>query len=366
MEASVLKLSVQDTGKGIPPDQLSQIFNRFFQVDDSSTRQGEGTGIGLALVKELVHLLEGRIDVQSQIGKGSTFSVCLPIHQQSENLAPGNWSAVSIMEVTANGNNDTVELAAATTNEEKPLVLIIEDNADVTEYIISCLAADYNLQTAPNGKIGVEKALEIVPDVILSDVMMPEMDGFEVCQHLKTDRRTSHIPIVLLTAKATQADKIAGLTHGADAYLTKPFDKEELLVRLNNLSAVSQRLRERLSAIVPATEAVSEVESQEAGFLKEVNEIIESRLSDELFDTNHLCRAIAMSRTQLHRKLKALTGQSTASYIRTIRLKKAKSLLETTDLPIGDIASEIGYKDFSHFSRSFLKEFGVQPSETRK
>lgn len=365
-EASLLKLSVKDTGKGISTDQLSQIFNRFYQVDDSSTRQGEGTGIGLALVKELVNLLEGRIDVQSQVGKGSTFSVYLPIHQQSENLATGDWSAVSVMEVAANGNNDTVELAAPTTNEEKPLVLIIEDNADVTEYIISCLASDYNLQTAPNGKVGVEKALEIVPDVILSDVMMPEMDGFEVCQHLKTDRRTSHIPIVLLTAKATQADKVTGLSHGADAYLTKPFDKEELLVRLQNLAAVSQRLRERLSTIVPATEAVSEVEDQEATFLKEVNEIIESKLSDELFDTNHLCRAIAMSRTQLHRKLKALTGQSTASYIRTIRLKKAKSLLETTDLPIGDIASEIGYKDFSHFSRSFLKEFGVQPSETRK
>ena len=365
--APFLELAVKDTGKGIPREKLANIFNRFYQIDDSTTRQGEGSGIGLALVKELVQLLGGSIEVESEVGKGSAFTVFLPVHQNAEQAVVKDWARQPAISEGNNGlDNEQTEANSIPNDEEKPLVLIIEDNADVTEYIISCLAADYNLQTAPNGKIGIEKALEMVPDVILSDVMMPEMDGFEVCRHLKTDRRTSHIPIVLLTAKATQADKVSGLSHGADAYLTKPFDKEELLVRLHNLAALSQRLRERLSNIVPATEAVSDVESKEAIFLKEVNEIIDSKLSDELFDTNHLCRAIAMSRTQLHRKLKALTGQSTASYIRTFRLKKAKSLLESTDLPIGEIASEIGYKDFSHFSRSFLKEFGVQPSETRK
>ena len=248
----------------------------------------------------------------------------------------------------------------------KPMLLIIEDNADVTEYIISCLDKDYALHTARNGKEGVEKAREIVPDVILCDVMMPEMDGFEACRILKSERSTSHIPIILLTAKATQEDKVAGLSQGADAYLTKPFDKEELLVRLKNLAAVSQRLQERLSMAPGPDEQPSEQEQREATFLKELHEIVETNMSDESFDTNRLCRAIAMSRTQLHRKLKALTGQATASYIRSIRLQKAKTLLESTDMPIGEIAIQVGYKDFSHFSRSFAKEFGVLPSEVRK
>lgn len=361
-----LELTVKDTGKGIPQEKLVNIFNRFYQIDDSATRSGEGSGIGLALVKELVQLLGGRIEVASEVGKGSSFVVSLPVYQEAQQEADTDQSVRPLPLIDNTERVDSVFHSPVETNGEKPLILIIEDNADVTEYIISCLASGYHLQTASNGKNGIEKALEIVPDVILSDVMMPEMDGFEVCQHLKKDRRTSHIPIILLTAKATQEDKVAGLSHGADAYLTKPFDKEELLVRLNNLTALSQRLRERLSASIPDAGADKGVESQEAAFLKEINAIIELKLGDELFDTNHLCRAIAMSRTQLHRKLKALTGQSTASYIRTIRLKKAESLLKSTDLPIGEIALQVGYKDFSHFSRSFLKEFGLQPSETRK
>ncbi|MCB0582746.1 MAG: helix-turn-helix domain-containing protein, partial [Phaeodactylibacter sp.] len=186
------------------------------------------------------------------------------------------------------------------------------------------------------------------------------------CRILKSERSTSHIPIILLTARATQEDKVAGLSQGADAYLTKPFDKEELLVRLKNLAAVSQRLRERLSDAAPDGEQASEQEQREAAFLQELYQIVETNMGDESFDTNRLCRAAAMSRTQLHRKLKALTGQATASFIRSIRLRKAKVLLETTDLPVGDIAVQVGYKDASHFSRSFGKEFGRLPSEVRK
>lgn len=362
----LLELTVQDSGKGIPQEKLANIFNRFYQVDDSATRQGEGSGIGLALVKELVYLLEGRIEVKSEVGKGSSFLVYLPIHLEAQRDLGGVPSTHPEPLIDEAERVDHAILNSAIANDEKPLVLIIEDNADVTEYIISCLSPNYNLQTARNGKEGLEKALEIIPDVILSDVMMPEMDGFEVCQLLKMDRRSSHIPIVLLTAKATQEDKITGLTHGADAYLTKPFDKEELLIRLSNLAAQSKRLRERLTDPSSHNEAVNETETREAAFLEELNEIIASNLGNELFDTNHLCRAIAMSRAQLHRKLKALTGQATANYIRSFRLRKAKSLLETTDAPIGEIALQVGFKDFSHFSRSFFKEFGVKPSETRK
>ncbi len=377
-----LELIVSDTGKGIPKDKLPNIFNRFYQVDDSATRQGEGSGIGLALVKELVQLLEGQIKVDSEENKGTTFLVMLPIrneavalHLQGEEQAArkGEQMTHSIKSTSAlhPAPPGPLKGESARPNQPinpstKPLILIIEDNADVTEYIISCLGQDYSLQTARNGKEGVEKALESVPDVILCDVMMPEMDGFEACRILKSERSTSHIPIILLTAKATQEDKVAGLSQGADAYLTKPFNKEELLVRLKNLAAISQRLRERLADATTGEEQASEQEQREAAFLQELHEIVETNIGDESFGTNRLCRAAAMSRTQLHRKLKALTGQATASFIRSIRLRKAKALLETTDLPIGDIAVQVGYKDFSHFSRSFGKEFGVLPSEVRK
>ncbi|MCB0595957.1 MAG: response regulator [Lewinellaceae bacterium] len=363
-----LELAVSDTGKGIEQDKLPHIFDRFYQADNSATRQGEGSGIGLALVKELVQLLEGSIEVKSEVGKGTKFVVMLPIRNEAETIdTMDTRSADAIADaIDPIAEPAIASIASIASTASPPLVLIIEDNADVTEYIISCLSEGYALETARNGKEGVEKALKIVPDVILSDVMMPEMDGFEVCRILKSSRATSHIPIVLLTAKATQEDKVAGLSQGADAYLTKPFDKEELLVRLRNLAAVSKRLRERLSDATATEEEASEQEQQEAAFLRELVEVIETNLGNENFDTNRLCRAVALGRTQLHNKLKALTGTPTAAFIRSVRLKKAKSLLESTDLMIGDIAVQVGYKDFSHFSRSFGKEFGVLPSEVRK
>lgn len=359
-----LELMVQDTGKGIPNDKLPYIFDRFYQADDSSTRSGEGTGIGLALVKELVHLLDGEIKVDSEPNHGTKFEVYLPIHQNAELVENVLPVAVQITNVTT-GTTDG-EMTEIFSNEgDKPQILIIEDNADVRDYIISCLKQDYVMDTAPNGKAGLEKALEQIPDVVLCDIMMPEMDGFEVCQRLKTDRRTSHIPIILLTAKATQEDKVTGLSKGADAYLTKPFDKQELLVRLHNLAAQSQRLRERLSDPDAEKDQPSEIELMERAFLQNVHQIMENHLGNEDFDTNYLCREIAMSRAQLYRKLKALTGDSTANYIRSFRLKKAKGLLESTHLPVGEVASQVGYKDFSHFTRSFIKEFGIKPSEVK-
>jgi signal transduction histidine kinase/DNA-binding response OmpR family regulator len=359
------KLAVKDTGRGIPHEKIVHIFDRFFQGDDSSTSLGEGSGIGLSLVRELVNLFDGRIEVESDVGIGSCFLVYLPIHHKAQIEPISYATSLPVTNLEEAADVDNPEQESIPGNEKKPLLLIIEDNIDVTNYIISCLKQDYSLQTAPNGKKGIDKAIKDIPDVILSDVMMPEMDGFEVCQHLKSDRRTSHIPIILLTAKSTQEDKLAGLAQGADAYLTKPFDKEELLIRLTNLTVQSKLLRERLSATSRSNSLPDEKESKEAAFLQELYQIVESNMSNELFNTNYLCQSIAMSRTQLHRKLKALTDQSTASYIRTIRLQRAKHLLEKTDMQIGEIAIQVGYKDFSHFSRSFYKEFDAKPSETR-
>lgn len=364
---SFLQITVSDTGQGIPEDQLPHIFNRFYQVDDSDTRKAEGTGIGLALVKELIHILKGRIDVESELEKGTKFLVYLPIHQ---NARMADAEIISKVDHIAHIESGSIEEspisdAAGTDDHGKPIILVIEDNIDVTDYIFSCLRKNFKLYNALNGKKGIEKALEIIPDVIICDVMMPEMDGFAVCKQLKTDRRTSHIPIMLLTAKATREDRLSGLSQGADAYLTKPFDKEELLVRLNNLSALSIRLRHLITSS-DTEQDLDEPGKRESMFLKEVKEVIESNLENEQFDTLHLCREVGMSRTQLHRKLKALTGISTASFIKSHRLSRAKYLLETTDLPIGTISLQVGYKDFSHFSRNFAREFGHPPSQLRK
>ncbi len=359
------KMAVHDTGTGIPQNQLPNIFNRFYQVDNSATRREGGSGIGLALVKELVELMNGRIGVKSVVDKGSVFEVFLPIRQRaSRQFEPALTKSSAVLKSASPNISNHAADTHASSYEEQSLVLIIEDNADVIEYIISCLKDEYRIITARNGKVGVRKAMETIPDVILCDVMMPELDGFQVCQHLKEQQATSHIPIVLLTAKATQADKETGLAQGADAYLTKPFNKNELLIRLENLTGISHKLKARLSEGV-GTEGVN-ISEKEVIFLEKLRDILEIHLADESFNTQHLCRAIAMSRTQLHRKLKALTGQSTAHYIRRFRLQKAKSLLENTDLPIGQISTQVGFKDFSHFSRTFSKEFGTSPSASRK
>ena len=356
--SDLLEVLVKDTGRGIPEEEQARIFDRFYQVDSSSTRTSEGSGIGLALVKELVRLLSGSIRVESEMGKGTTFRIHLPIQnkaalvtQKLADTAPPMLSESQPKFEAASAENDWTQTAT-------PLLLVIEDNMDLTDYIFSCLDQEYNLVNALNGKKGMEKAFEVIPDVILCDVMMPEMDGFEVCRQLKSDRRTSHIPIILLTAKATQEDKNLGLSHGADAYLTKPFNRTELLIRLRNLTVQSKKLRQRLLG--------DDQDEKEMAFLQEVNACIQKNLNNELFDTNFLCKAMGMSRTQLHRKLKALTDQSTANYIRSKRLQEAHKLLKQTDLSIGEISEQVGFKDFSHFSRSFAKEFSFKPSDLRK
>lgn len=358
-----LKIVIKDTGTGIAAEHISHIYDRFYQVDSSDTRQAEGSGIGLALVKELVTLLEGSIDVKSKPNKGTEFIIMLPIKKQ-----PGTQKKVSpreYIEETESEKDDTFELPNEETNN-LPIVLIIEDNADVREYMISCIDKNYRTYCATGGKKGLHKALEIIPDVVISDVMMPEMDGFTLCKELKNSPPTSHIPIILITAKATQADKVMGLEHGADAYLTKPFDKEELLARLKNMVNLSRRLKENLNNHNDTSQYDDFRHQREAAFLQKVKSLVESNMYDDHFGTANLCRETAMSRTQLHRKLKALTGKSTAVYIKRIRLAKAKNLIEHTDQAIGEISVQVGFKDFSHFTRSFTKEFGHSPSAVRK
>lgn len=360
-----LEIKVKDTGKGIPSEQLPYIFDRFYQGDDSATRSDEGTGIGLALTKELVQLMSGTIEVTSQIGTGSEFTVRLPIQKKAPKGNAGELVQQSRSTVT-----DLVEASAFGAEEDYdeslPLALLVEDNEDVLSYLELCLHGKYRIQKARNGLQGIQMAIEMIPDIIVSDVMMPEKDGYEVVERLKKDERTSHIPIILLTAKAELDSRLEGLERGADAYLSKPFEKKELEVRLRKLIEVRQKLTVHYAALNPEGTPEALLEIQEDAFLRKLRTIIEAHLESEEFGIGELCKELAVSRTQLHRKLKALTNKSTSQVIRTIRMQEAKKLLLNPALNISEIGYAVGYGNPSHFTQEFTKEFGEAPSFFRK
>ena len=244
----------------------------------------------------------------------------------------------------------------------------MEDNADVASYIAACLESGYRIQTAENGAIGIEKALELGPDLIITDVMMPEKDGFEVCDTLKHDMRTSHIPIVMLTAKADIESKLSGLRKGADAYLAKPFHEEELLVRIEQLLELRERLQAKYGAgdfVIQPSQKEEEV-SLEDQFITQVREVVMKHLNNYELDVTLLCKELGMSRAPVHNKLKALTGKSTTEFIRFVRLNKAKDMLLSTDLHISEIGYDTGFQNPNYFSKRFGEVFGMSPSEFRE
>jgi signal transduction histidine kinase/CheY-like chemotaxis protein/ligand-binding sensor domain-containing protein len=373
-----LELQVSDTGVGIPQADLPHIFDRFYQADNLEKAKAGGTGIGLALTRELVQSMGGEISVESTPGQGATFTVKLP----KTNKAPFLEQQAHPEEITSNHIPLTAPRVSHPSGEG-PSILLIEDNPDVVEYLTSCLQGvagpegrPWQLDFAYNGSAGIEKALETVPDIIVSDVMMPEKDGFEVCQTLKNDERTSHIPIVLLTAKADVQSRLAGLSRGADAYLSKPFHEEELRITLFNLLEQRRKWQERLGGILqsPSPHTTADLppkaleldEALEYAFLEKVRAQIEQRLDDSEFDGPGLAQAMLLSEAQLYRKIKALTGKSTAIHIRSIRLQKGLELLRSTALSVSEIAYQVGFKDPLYFTRTFTKEFGAAPSEMRK
>ncbi|OOG70572.1 hypothetical protein B0E43_18420 [Algoriphagus sp. A40] len=360
-----LEIKVKDTGKGIPTEHLPYIFDRFYQVDNSATRSEQGSGIGLALTKELVQLMSGTIEVSSQIGKGSEFTLRLPI----QNDAP-KGNAGELTKDLPGTFTDMVKASAFGAEEDHgdshPLALLVEDNEDVLNYLELCLQNKYRIQKARNGLQGIQVAIEMIPDIIVSDVMMPEKDGYELVERLKKDERTSHIPIILLTAKADLESRLEGLERGADAYLSKPFEKKELEVRLRKLIEARERLSKRYAALKPEGKPETPAEIQEDAFLQKLRAIVEANVESEEFGIGELCRELAVSRTQLHRKLKALTNKSTSQVIRTIRMQEAKKLLLDPDLNISEIGYSVGYGNPSHFTQEFTKEFGEAPSFFRK
>lgn len=366
-----LALTIQDSGAGIDKAQVPYVFDRFFQADNQQFRDRESTGIGLALVKELVMLMGGGIAVSSILGEGTSFGVFLPVVITLENvsftLLPADNEREAVQGVLEKATVPELEDPA---ENNLPTLLLIEDNTDVLQYLIYCVRDFYKVLTAQNGQEGIGLALEAVPDIIVSDVMMPLKNGFEVTNTLKNDERTSHIPIILLTAKTDDGSRIEGLERGADAYLSKPFNKNELLVRLRKLLELRRKLQQRYSngevLVQSSPDSLLAPDNFEDKFIVKLQEVLQENLPDENFGVHELCRALGMSRTQLHNKIKALTGKSTTNYIRSFRLQKAKDLLLTSDLSISEIAFEVGFRHAQNFSTYFSEEFGHPPSMVRK
>ncbi len=346
------RFSISDTGIGMDQDLLDNIFERFQQgekpMDQGVLAASDSSGIGLHLVKELVDLLQGRIEVRSQEGEGSTFVLLLPIEQLAD--VPTTATELPI---------------ASEAIEDLPHLLIVEDNPDIATYLTASLENEYRIEVAWDGTAGLQQAIETIPDLVLSDIVLPGRDGLELCTALKQDQRTSHIPVVLLTARATEEARLKSLEVGADAYLEKPVKARELHLRLAQLIDSRRQLQQRYQSLATARNGALNPQDREDAFLLRLREVVEKQMEDEEFGIPELCQALTVSRTQLHRKVKALTNKSTSLFVRSIRLQRAKELLRSTDLNISEVAYRVGYSDPKYFSHTFLQEFGQRPTNYR-
>jgi DNA-binding response OmpR family regulator/nitrogen-specific signal transduction histidine kinase len=362
----VLKFTLTDNGHGIPKEQVHHIFNRFYQADSNEVLHHEGSGIGLALAKELVELHRGSIHVESEPGVGTKFSIVLPgdsiakspAYEDKQKLKATDL--VDIQEVP-----DELEIEAEIVEQSKPIVLLIEDHVEVSNYIKEILSDVYNVYCAKDGEEGIIAGLEMIPDLIISDVMMPKKDGLEVCKTLKENEKTSHIPIILLTAKSDSKDKITGLSSEADDYITKPFVPGELLVRVKNLIESRRRLVEKykINGILKPKDVTTN--SIDEKFLDRLIELVELNISDEKFGVEQLGREIGMSRSQLHRKLTALIDQGPNQFIRSFRLQRAHDLLKQNAATASEISYQVGFSSPSYFTKCFHEQFGYTPTEMR-
>jgi len=366
-----VNIRVSDTGIGIPAGKIPRVFDRFYQVDGSHTREHEGTGIGLSLTRELVELHKGKIEVESKEGRGTTIVIRIPLgrdHLKPEEIcAPGEEEEkapyipeAAIYDGAPVSNRPRVH---PQTGSGLPVVLVVEDNADVREYIRGNLNDACRILEAADGEEGWNRSIEETPDIIVSDVMMPKMDGFELCKKLKTDERTSHIPVILLTAKATSQDKIEGFETGADDYIMKPFEPAELKARLRNLIGQRERLHEHFrkhGLVEIEQEKITPIDQR---FLRRLFAIITEHMADASFGVETLSYLMAVSRSSLFKKVEALIGEPPNAVIRRTRLNKAATLLEGRMGNISEIALEVGFSNPSYFTKCFRRQFGMNPSE---
>ncbi len=373
-DAGAVEISVKDTGPGIPADQVAYIFDRFRQMEGAAGQARGGTGIGLALVKELAELHGGAIRVESEPGFGSEFTVTLPKGRdhlgddQLEEKHPGG--AVRAPTPSTRYEPAPSEAIRAETRPREASgdvesLLIVDDNADVRAFLRDCLEQAYHVVEARDGQDALEKARAVVPDLIIADVMMPRMDGFALCRAIKADALLNHIPVILLTARATDESKVEGLETGADDYLFKPFNADELRARVRNLIALRRKLRARFSQQILIEPNSITVKSADEVFIDRAREVVEEHMADETFNVDALAGAMTMGLRQLQRKLRALTDQTPTEFIRLLRLKRAAQLLEQQAGTVTEIAYEVGFNNPTYFATRFREVFGVSPSEYR-
>ena len=379
-EGANLRLDVRDTGKGISQDEADKIFERFFQAKGAAS----GTGIGLALVKSFVELHHGEARVESEPGKGSDFIVVIPRKQEGDSQVIHN--DVDIVDNSANtSTSDSKNVVdesvlqyiddgdrsrgkvqqLVSENTNRPTVLVIDDNTDIRQYERTLLQDEYVVLEAADGKEGLAVALKEVPDLVICDVMMPVMDGLEFTKQLKTNTATSHIPVIMLTAKNLEEHRAEGYEHGADSYITKPFHSKVLLARIENLLRQRQLLKNLYQGTKEAEKEISEahLEDRDKQFLKQLQAIIQKNLSDSEFGVEDMGQQIGLSRVQLYRKVKAMTGSSVVDLLRKARLAKARRLLETRSMSVSEVAYEVGFSAPSYFTKCFKEEYGMLPGD---
>jgi signal transduction histidine kinase/DNA-binding response OmpR family regulator/ligand-binding sensor domain-containing protein len=369
----VLEITVTDTGSGIPEEEHGKIFDRFYQAESTLFTEGGGAGIGLALTYDLVKLMHGTIHVESTCGLGSTFTVRVPLGTQHlnenefsvilrENLADILPESPDIDPVT--GSAPSSEPGTIKNGDNKsPLILIVEDNAEILSMLVQHLAPDFRVAEAINGRAGLKIATEQLPDLVLTDLMMPGMDGLELCSHLKSDLQTSHIPVIMLTGRASMEDRLQGLESGADDYISKPFEIKEIETRIKNLVEQRRRLKDKFSHTISLDSRDVIVSTLDQKFLQNVIELVEKHMSNEAFNVTRLCMELHISRSTMSRKLNALTGMSPVEFIRAIRLQRAATLLKQQFGNVSQIALEVGFSNPSYFTRMFRQSYEVAPSK---
>ncbi|WP_157637981.1 two-component regulator propeller domain-containing protein [Flexithrix dorotheae] len=360
---TLLELVISDTGEGIEADKIPHIFDRFYHLQSHTSSTTQGTGIGLTLTKELVEIHGGQIHVESQLQKGSKFKVVIPINtaqkEGTDLLVPEEQGAPESLTIDTEEPQEEPTLA----EHKVPTILVVEDNEDLRDYMHVEFSKKYQLEDAENGKEGLEKALKIIPDLIISDLMMPVMDGIEFCKAIKKDERTSHIPIIILTAHGSHINKIQGYEIGADDYITKPFASDLLTLRVENLLRSRQELQSKFSREVRLQPRDLQISNMDERFLNKAMEVVEANLNNSDFNADSFASEMCMSRVHLYRKLKALTNQSVSDFVKTARLKLAAKLVGENKLTIKEAAFTVGFKDPKYFSKCFRQQFGVNPSD---
>jgi len=370
-----IEITISDNGIGMPADYRDHLFERFYRVDRHDSIIRRGTGIGLALTKELVELHNGSINVESEENRGTSFVILIPAitdpaksGEIADIIYDGKTSQDTFPKFSLSDDHEYIYKYSSGGNDvvldrKTPVILLVEDEQEVRDFIRGNFIKKYHVYEAPDGKKGLEMVIRLDPDIVISDIIMPVMDGIEMCQKIKSDIRTSHIPVIMLTARTAIESRIESLETGADAYLEKPFSMELLEIQINNLLDSRKLLRDKFSKELVIKPADITITSVDETFIRKAIDIVDKHMSDSGFGSDEFCREIGMSRSQLHRKLKAITSQPASEFIRTIRLKRAASLLKDSHLSVEEISFRTGFNSSAYFTKCFKSLFGKTPSE---